>query len=304
MDVSDFKWYKTKNGTENVKYISELLFHSRIEPFYNDIKYKDAFSDKCYFNLLFKDVPVPYTICKNVNGTFTDDNFNLLNFNEVIDLCRKEKEIIIKPSINSSGGKGISFLSMEEESNPQEQLEATLKKYNKNFVVQRILTQQEELRKINSTSLNTVRTLSFLYKGKVSILSSFLRMGINGARLDNLSSGGINVGIDENGAFNSVAYDKDGNKFSQHPSGYVFEGNKMPSYDKIKESVKKLHARFGHFGLIGWDIAVNENSEPVFVEFNLIDTDPQPHQLANGPLFKELTDEVLDEVFGKKKRRG
>jgi D-alanine-D-alanine ligase-like ATP-grasp enzyme len=49
-----------------------------------------------------------------------------------------------------------------------------------------------------------------------------------------------------------------------------------------------------HFKLIGWDMAVDENNEPVFIEYN---TFPGANQLTNGPAFGDLTEKVLEEYF-------
>lgn len=303
INTNDFRWYKTKTGIQNVRLITDTVFHSRIEPHFNDLKTLEAFNNKCYYNLLFHGYKVPHTIAKNINGMYMDDDFRLLDFNEVIKRCLDEEEIIIKPAKDSGGGRNITFLKRKDiEENGT--LETILKKYNRDFVIQRVVKQQEELSNMNKSSLNTVRVQSFLYKGEVHILSAFLRVGLNGCRVDNLCKGGISFSIKDNGDFHPVGFDTKGNKYDKHPDGYVFKGKKMPGYDKIIESVKALHPRFANYGFIGWDIAVDENSEPVFIEFNLIDTCIQTAQLSNGPLFNVLTDEVLDEVYGKKKARG
>ena len=52
-----------------------------------------------------------------------------------------------------------------------------------------------------------------------------------------------------------------------------------------------------YFDLIGWDFAVDEDGEPVFIEFNVM---PEQNQISCGPSFGKLTDEVLAAVFGGK----
>ncbi len=64
--------------------------------------------------------------------------------------------------------------------------------------------------------------------------------------------------------------------------------------------VKHCHERMGHFRLISWDVAIGENNEPILIEANLRNGECDFHQLNNGPLFGELTDRVLTEVFGRK----
>lgn len=300
--LREFRWYQSKGAPNNVRFITDSIFHSRIEPYFNDVTIMDAFSNKCYFNLFFQGFLVPDTIAKKINGYYMDDNFNLLEFHEVIALCKRENEIVIKPAIDSGGGRNITFYQVKKDEDSNH-LKNILNSYKSDFVIQRKLKQHEELNQINSSSINTVRVVSFLYHGKVQILSFFLRVGNIGVTVDNLSSGGISINIDRYGHFFSSGYDDKGNEYLQHPSGYVFEGKSMPAFDKIMACVKQLHPRFPYFGLIGWDIAVNENGEPVIIEFNLIDTCIHASQLANGPFFQEFTDEVLDEVFHRNRKR-
>jgi glycosyltransferase involved in cell wall biosynthesis len=251
--------------------------------------------------MFFYGYKVPYTIAKKINGLFMDDDFKLIGIREVIKKCLKEDEIIIKPAIDSGGGRNITFLKMNQ-ADSINRLKTILKDYHKDFVIQRIVVQHEKLREINPTSLNTVRLQSFLYKGEVHILACFLRTGVNGSRVDNISNGGIAVCIEKDGTFKAKAFDKKGNSYDRHPNGYIFKGGFLPSYEKIIKSVKELHPRFAKHGIIGWDVAVDETGEPVFIEFNLIDTCILPEQLINGPILKEFTDEVLDEVYHKKKK--
>ena len=84
-----------------------------------------------------------------------------------------------------------------------------------------------------------------------------------------------------------------------HPtSGVVFEGYEVPSFDKVRELVIKASYMVPHFRLVSWDVAVLENGEPVLIEANLYDGQLDLHQISNGPLFGDRTQEILGEVFG------
>ena len=56
---------------------------------------------------------------------------------------------------------------------------------------------------------------------------------------------------------------------------------------------KRLATRLGHFRVVSWDIAVGANYEPILIEFNAFTQSIDYHQLNNGPLFGEFTDEVI-----------
>lgn len=108
-------------------------------------------------------------------------------------------------------------------------------------------------------------------------------------------------GIDKNGYLKKYGYDKKGRKLEELHSGFKFEGYKIEGYDKIIEIIKEQHKKFAHFKLISWDFAIDENHNPVFIEFNLKRGELDFHQICNGPLFGDLTDEVLEEVMKNKK---
>lgn len=129
-------------------------------------------------------------------------------------------------------------------------------------------------------------------------------MGINGSRVDNASAGGITCGIKENGQLKNVAYSGRGIRYEKHPQGFSFSECVVPSFDKIRDLVSEQQQKMANFRMISWDIAVGEDGEPILIEANLRLGELGFHQLNNGPLFGDLTDEVLEEVFGKKEEKG
>ena len=101
----------------------------------------------------------------------------------------------------------------------------------------------------------------------------------------------------------NFAYDSNGNRYEKHPDGVEFSKCNLPFMDKVKELVKMAAQRFPHFRCIGWDIAIDENGEPLIIEANLTMSSLDVVQTVGGPLFGEYTDEVLEEVFHNKKRK-
>lgn len=167
------------------------------------------------------------------------------------------------------------------------------------LVVQKALQQCEELNRLNSSSVNTIRILTLMRKEKVTVYSSVLRMGINDAKVDNASSGGITCGINADGSLKDVAYSAKGIKYYEHPTTKVrFNTIKVPSFEKAIELVKSIHPRITHFRLVSWDMAIDQNKAPVLIEANLCYGELDFHQLNNGPLFGGDTEEILEEVFG------
>ena len=88
----------------------------------------------------------------------------------------------------------------------------------------------------------------------------------------------------------------------EHPLGYNFKDKAIPSFHKIIESVKDNHKNLPHFKIISWDFSVNNYGEPILIEYNIRAPGINNHQLTSGPLFGELTDDILKEVLSNNKK--
>ena len=125
-------------------------------------------------------------------------------------------------------------------------------------------------------------------------------MGVDKSRIDNVTAGGISAAIKAGGVLDKYAYTYyTGERFERHPQGLKFEGYKVPAYDKIIETVKQLAQTIGNFRLVSWDMGVDAEGDVILVEANMRKGGINLHQFDNGPLFGELTERVLGEVFGK-----
>ena len=155
---------------------------------------------------------------------------------------------------------------------------------------------------LNSTSVNSLRIYSVLgLDGIVTIYSAVVRMGVGDSKLDNYSAGGMTCGIKEDGTLRKYCVNKKGEKLESHPTSHtVFEGYKIPSYDKALTLIRKAHPMIAHFRSIAWDIAIDEEGEAILIEANLCRGGIDSLQVNNGPLYGKDTKKILDEVFGKK----
>ena len=297
--LNDYKWYKDKGAEINPKLIPETVYHSKIEPYFADLRMLEGFKDKNYFDTIIDKQNSPVALLRCIKGQLLDGNYLPLTTSEAKQrLFDAGNEVICKPTIDSCGGRGIKFIDTKHVS--ENDILNFKTEYKNNFIVQKIVKQHQFLDLFNPTSLNTIRVLSFLFNGEVHILSAFLRIGKSGSRVDNLSSGGYCIQVKNDGKMGSFALDYQGNRYDSIESGLDFTNLAMPSWCDAVETVKKHHYKLAHFQLINWDITIDENSTPIVVEYNLIDTSVLRHQLNVGPLFGELTEEVIKTVYRKK----
>ena len=82
--------------------------------------------------------------------------------------------------------------------------------------------------------------------------------------------------------------------------GVVLEGYEIPSYTAAVETVKNLHYQLPLFDLVGWDIAIGIDGEPILIEWN---GETGPSQTACGTGFGELTERIIKEVWPRKNTR-
>lgn len=293
-------YYGYCNKNLDPRYIPNTLYYSKIDQYFNNRKLGWGFNDKNYYSRIFYGIKQPEILVRKINKLLLDCNYNQISKEEAIQILLKEKEIVCKPSLETGSGRGVNFWNVKD--NMDIINEFLVDDQMEDYVVQKIIKQHVRLNEIHASSINTIRIMSLLMKDGVHILSSCLRMGVDGSRVDNVTAGGISCGIKENGYIDKYAYTYfSGERMTSHPQGFVFDGFKVPGYEKAIELVHKAHPMIPHFRLVSWDIAIDENEEPVLIEANMRKGGINLHQFNNGPLFGELTDNILDEVFGKNK---
>ena len=202
-----------------------------------------------------------------------------------------EGAIIIKKALNSDGGHGITFF--EDCSTEKDELMKCLSNGD-NFIIQSIINQHETLASFNPQSVNTIRVMTFLIDGAPLVLSSVLRMGVNGSKVDNASSGGIVCGIMNTGELKDCAYDSIGKKYIAHPQGKQFKGTLIPSYKECEKMAMQLAMRFINYSrLISWDFSIDHKGNPLLIEANFTGGQLDFHQMCNGPVWGRLSENIM-----------
>lgn len=287
-------YYSSHNGVVDVRYIPGDLYSTKIDQHFNNKRFSRGVNDKNYNDIWFPNVKQPLTVARKINDIYYDANYDIIKKDDVISLCMKCENLVIKPAVGSGKGRGIVFWNIDHGDSA---LREVIFEGCANLVIQAQVRQHKDLSMIHASSLNTVRAITLLINDEVHLLSAVLRMGINGSSVDNESAGGIHCGIEESGQLKDVAYSVYGEKYDTHPQGFRFSNCIVPSYDRIRNLVLTEQKKLAHFRLISWDVAVDEDGTPVLIEANMRDGSSGLHQIDNGPLFGDLTEDVLKEVF-------
>lgn len=295
------KFFYTLTGSMDPRYIPSDIFARNIIPHFNQFPYMGPLADKNLNSMVFPTVKRPETAFKYISGTYRLDDFTIISREEALARCNPDGRYIIKPTRYSNSGSDIHIFSGDVGA---EDLSSLLKKYDSSdYIVQSFIVQHPELSKLNPTSVNTLRLATLLFQGKPHLLpSAVLRIGGAGSLVDNVGAGGYQCPILPDGRLYKTAFTKKssgsrvGEFVDETSTGIRFADFTVPSYEKVCSTVLDLAARVPHLGYIAWDIAVDKDGDPVLVEFNVLA--PGHSQENCGPTFGDMTEAVLDEVFG------
>ncbi len=286
----------SRNGVYSEKYIPASIYNSEIIYRLNKFQFRHAYVDKGFYDTLFPDINRPKTIIKNVNGYYYDDH-KALTLEEAIERCNNLDEAIIKPTLEGTWGQGVKLIRTENGKIPSLNcsIQDLFKEYKRSFIIQERFQQHEGMSKLNPTSLNTLRVMSYRRGNEVVILYAVIRIGRMNQVIDNETAGGIKADVDlATGKIKGVAFGNAKEKLMPKTDvGTVLDGYQIPCFHKVLDLVRDMQLRMPYFNLIGWDMSVDANGNPAMIEWNRA---AELSQVAHGPAFGEYTEEILSIV--------
>lgn len=290
------KMYKTFSHFD-ARFVSDEYYYPVLLRSLNPKDTSSAFERKSLYPILYKDIPQPKFYVNKYNGVYYDCDFNAMEEQQAISILEHLDSFIIKPTHDSVQGKNVRLIKPSVDNVKQ-----AIEGYGKDFIVQEVLEQSEMTARFNSSSLNTFRITTLNINGICSLCSIVFRCGNGDGVVDNLGAGGIMIGVTEDGQIHDYGFDKKYNKHYSSNNRQVFKGTVIPQMKGMVELAKRWHEKYLlHSGIVGFDIAMNKNNEPVMIEVNLMYPGIQTEQLCTGPLFGERTKEVIDYCSKNKK---
>ena len=289
------EYFYSRTGHFTKEYVPNNLYHCELVPKANIHSLSGAFGDKNICDLMFPGENIVHSILKNINGYFYFEG-RPVSEDDAINLCKNLDKVIIKPS-KESKGHGVRLFSVKDGITDicGKSISQLFSEYGKDFLVQDWVRQHKDMAALNPTSVNTIRILSYRSGMEILIVYSVVRIGRRGAVIDNQCAGGISTTIGKDGRLGKSAfggYSSDG--IEKTDTGVLLDGYELPSYDKAIEMVKRLHLKLPFFNIVGWDVAIQEDGEPVLIEFN---TNPGLSQSAFGSGMGEYTERIIRELW-------
>lgn len=309
----DTKWhrmYQSFTGNYDKKYMPEIIFTSELESVLSDRNISRVFADKSMVEILYSGIDglyIPKTSVVCSSGIYYDSNRNVITKEKAIELLNNCGKKVIKKTIDSSSGRGVLIVNIKDgiDIKNNKPVKDLLKEFGNNFIVQELITNSDDIKRIYDKSLNTFRVMTYVIDGKMYHIPLVMRIGRQGKEVDNIHAGGLFIGINDDGTLKKNAFTEFKDTFLEHPDTKLkFEGYKI---DKVKEMIDiayKCHGRTPHLRLISWDFTINDKNYVTLIEVNLNGQSIWFPQMANGvSAFGDNTEEILKLLNRNKKER-
>lgn len=293
----DASWYVMHcniAGNNDIRYVPEHIYFPYIEPVMNDLEMASYISDKNMLGSFVPEKNTPKTVLRYIGGLFFDSKFNLLNQDKAQTLLDEQDNVILKPSVDSSGGSGVQLRNQRADSRLTVDELLTFRKMP--YIIQAKIIQHRQSSVFNESSVNTCRimTLRCPWNGRTVLLKSMLRIGGGKSVCDNMMLGGLCVGVNDDGTLAKYAYDYNGERYERHPdSGKVFASHKLPLYPEMVKLALDVASRVPYMNIISFDIVADEDENPICLELNTAGQGITQLQYDGLPLFREYTDDVV-----------
>ena len=284
--------YAAASGRSCADYVPEDIFYNVFLDRLNPRSRRVFFRDKNVLDRMSWP-SLPETILRIINGRLFDRSYRLIDVETAMMIVARNtdlSEFVVKPARGTSGGYGVAFLDPTALATF---IRASLTRHS-DWIIQRPIIQHEVMAELHPSSVNTMRVVTIRVGAEISVVQVFLRVGIGHSRVDNLSSGNIAVGVEENGRLRKYAYDFGLRRYSAHPEhGYAFDAFVIPSFEAARRTCIALHESVPDLDLISWDVAIDRQGTPVVIELNVGRQDANLSQVCNGPVFSPYVDAVL-----------
>ncbi len=249
-------YYRTP---ENRNTFITTFYNFKLYDKINDKKSRDLFHEKIAFLNIFSDY---------IKRSWLD--ISNIPDNEVVDYLREHRNVVVKASFGDSG-KEVEVMDVTNKSEKElQEVVKYFREHNFNLIEERILN-HSSLNELNATSLNTLRIVTVKTSKKVDVLFAGIRVGSNGAMIDNISQGGRVARVDiETGIINSRFYTKTSShtSFSFNSEDFNPEGHQIPFWDEVINTVKKAAYVVPQVQIVAWDVAITRDGYVELVEGN------------------------------------
>lgn len=204
----------------------------------NNPEYYHIFHNKNEFNQKFS---------KYLNREWAYIENDEKEYNKFI---KSHKKFIAKP-IDLECGKNVEIIDVTKKN--KKEVYQNLQT-NKQFLLEEIAIQCDEIGKLHPYSINTIRVVTL----KSKIVAAFIRIGDKKNIVDNFNHDGLLAPINiETGIIEYPAVKKDGTIYEKHPlTKQQIKGFKIPKWQEVQNLCIEASKVVKEIGYIGFDICI------------------------------------------------
>lgn len=307
---TDHKWFQMYYGVTGIhdpSFIPDSIARFALFKHYNDFQSIPGWDDKNLYEIFLPDTRFPVTLAHIYNNAIYDKDWRYHSLDHLQALSESiysqlggNKEFVVKVSKGSYAGQGVRLFHVDSPSDVERILRENI---GGNFIVQERLNQSKFMSQFCSTSVNIFRVITWRHQGDIKVLSTSIRFGLEGYFTDVCF-------IDGEEIVNVVGVQKDGTVKKKYGS---FRGlnnitvnlteDKAPNFDAVISMAREGHKKLYPFDIVGWDITLDSDNNPVCIEYNVRTPGTILYQYANGPFGGEYTSELLEFLLDEKNRR-
>lgn len=213
------------------------------------------------------------------------------NFVEFIG--KYESQMLVFKQVFGCSGETVKVVRIENgkifsgsnEYSPMDFFALLVSAKSSSWIVQEYIVQHPEMKRLNETSVNTLRFVTYHTGDDISVFPVIMmRYGVPGALVDNSSLG---VGVNIDGVVMESAYDlKKKTRIKCHEAGL-----QIPYFKEAVDMVKHLHSHIPEIFTVGWDICITPNG-PHVIEGN-DGWDVVLHQAFEGCKMRRVWNEMV-----------
>ena len=197
-----------------------------------------------------------------INGHWYDFNYQKIDYKHVFETIKKTQAKYFLKNNLSARGEGVKIVNSIN-------INSVLMKQNNDFVLQREIRMHPWFKEIGNNGYTTLRINTLrANNGEIIYSGAFLRIPMYADEIVNDKSVKIAV-INDFGELSHYGLDENWHRVYRHPqSNIVFDKQIIPHFRLCVEECRSAHKNMPHFRILGWDVAVDEESKVKIMEVN------------------------------------
>lgn len=250
-DYQDWDFYSLSSSQRRTFMTHPISDHLVL--MFNEKEFRGQFADKARFNETFPDL---------IGREWLD--LRTASVEEVGAFLDRHATVILKPA-DSLGGKDVQKVARAQIEDVGAFVATAVAA--RQVMLEEFLVQHDEMSRLNPSSVNTLRMVTFVTGEHVEVIAEVLKIG-NGGDVDNFSDGGMYTMLDADGVALYPAFDGNNAVFRRHPAtGVEIPGFQVPLFADVVQLVTGAARRVPQLRYVGWDVAITP-SRPVLIEGN------------------------------------